>query len=98
MSALGTYLAWRGRQECMHSPEGCIGGCISALPFLPAVDNPLVVAINRKWCAGVVNGKQGVDEELKSDAFCPPDVPSIAFPAVVELPGMPPVADDIARP
>ena len=78
----------------MHSPEGCIGRCISALPFLPAVDNSLVVAINCKWCAGVVNGEQGVDEELESDALCPPDVPSIMFPVVVELPGTPPVADD----
>ena len=40
----------------MHSPEGCIGGCILALPFLPAVDNPLVVAINCEWHAGVVDG------------------------------------------
>ena len=42
----------------------------------------------------MVNGEQGVDEELESDALCPPDVPSIMFPAVVELPGTPPVADD----
>ena len=78
----------------MHSPEGCVGGCISALPFLPAVDNSLVVAINHEWRAGVVDGKQGVDEELKSDALCPPDVPSVMFPVVVELPGTPPVAND----
>ena len=54
----------------MHSPEGCVGGCISALPFLPAVDNSLVVAINHEWHAGVVDGKQGADEELESDALC----------------------------
>ena len=88
------YLAWRGRQECVHSPKGCIGGCILAPPFLPAIDNSLVVAINCKWHAGVVDGKQGADEELKSNALCPPDVPSVAFPVVMELPGMPPIAND----
>ena len=88
------YLVRRGCQECVHSPEGCIGGCISAPPFLPAVDNSLVVAINRKWRAGVVDGKRGADEELESDALCPPDVPSVVFPVVVELPGTPPVTND----
>ena len=41
----------------MYSSECCVGGCVATLPVFPAIDDPLVVAINREWCARMVEGE-----------------------------------------
>ena len=38
----------------MDPPEGGIGGGVSALTLLPAVDDALIVTMSREWRAGSV--------------------------------------------
>ena len=65
----------------MDSLEESVDGLVSAAPFLPGFDDSLIVAINLKQCGSTVKPEEGVHEEFKSDAFCPPNVPVVSVPA-----------------
>jgi hypothetical protein len=64
----------------VDSPEDNVGWLVPASAFPPPLDDTPVVSINLEVAARRMGCKEGVNEELEPDCFCPPDVSAISLP------------------
>ena len=83
--------------EGMNAFEGVICGFIPTVSVPPALNHTSVVSENFEMNVGGARGDDVSDQEFKSNAFSPSDVPPIRVPSWVQCPGLPLLTNDDAN-